>query len=248
MLDDPARDGSAPSGPVLDAIAAYDQVAPGFRELSARRRAYLDAVDAEILRLVPKPAYSLIDVGAGDGRRALQIAASAHLSRVVLVEPSAGMRELIPAGVEVWADRMEALPDRRMTFDVVMCLWNVLGHVPTPELRVLALRNLKRLCAPGGLIFLDVLNRYNVAECGVRVVLLRLVSPGWNGDVPVKWRTEAGEVETRGHVFTRGEMEGLFRKSGLSVVERRVLDYRTGRKRAWAVGGNFFYVLRSGEV
>src|SRR5882724_5920225 len=159
--------------PALDAIAAYDLVAPGYAELSGRRRAYLDSVDMEISRRVPSGAASLIDVGAGDGRRALHIAGRAGISRVVLMEPSEGMRRLIPAGIEVWNERMETLPDTGLKFDVVLCLWNVLGHVPSRESRVAALRNLGRVCSAGGSIFLDVLNRYNVAEGGVGKVLRR---------------------------------------------------------------------------
>src|SRR5882762_1286081 len=168
--DAPTLDVPLPNAPVLDAIAAYDFVAPGYRELSERRRAYLDAVDAEILRLVPKGGASLIDVGAGDGRRALQIAKQAGITRVVLVEPSEGMKKLIPLGVEVWNERVEALRETSQRFDLVLCLWNVLGHVASREWRVEALRNLTRVRSAGGLIFLDVMNRYNVAECGVGVV------------------------------------------------------------------------------
>lgn len=235
-----------PDAPVLDAIAAYDLVAPGYRELSERRRAYLDAVDTEILRRVPSGAASLLDVGAGDGRRALQIAKQAGVPRVVLVEPSDGMRGLIPGGSEVWNERMEALPDAGPEFDVVLCLWNVLGHVPGWESRVRALRNLGRACSAGGLIFLDVLNRYNVAECGVGVVLRRFL---WShhGDVPVKWRIEGDEVNTRGYVFSANEMDKLFRDAGLRVVAREVLNYRTGRREPWAVAGNLLYVLRADE-
>jgi len=232
--------------PVLDAIAAYDLVAPGYAELSERRRAYLDAVDAEILRLVPKGGASLIDVGAGDGRRALQIAKQAGITRVVLVEPSEGMKKLIPPGVEVWNERVEALRETSQRFDLVLCLWNVLGHVASREWRVAALRNLGRVCSAGGLIFLDVINRYNVAECGVGAVLRRFLS-SHGGDVPVKWRIVSGEVETRGHVFTAKEMERLFREAGLSVVERIVLNYETGRREAWVAVGNLLYVLKAGK-
>jgi 2-polyprenyl-3-methyl-5-hydroxy-6-metoxy-1,4-benzoquinol methylase len=229
--------------PVLDAIAAYDVIAPQYRELSQRRQVYLDAVDEEILRRVPKSVASLIDVGAGDGRRALAIAERARASRVVLVEPSAGMRGLIPSGVEVWEDRVEALPDTGRQFDVVLCLWNVLGHVPGRQLRVAALRNLGRLCSAGGLIFLDVINRYNAAECGVGVLLRRMLS-FHDGEVLVKWKTETGEAETKGHVFTAGEMTELFQESGLSAAERIVLNYRTGHRQRWPVAGNLVYVLR----
>lgn len=232
-------------GRVLEAVAAYDLIAPGYRELSERRRAYLDAVDAEILRRVPRGAGALIDVGAGDGRRGLAISERAGVSRVVLVEPSAGMRGLIPAGVEVWDQRMEAMADPGARFDILLCLWNVLGHISGRELQVAALRNLGRLCSADGLICLDVIHRHNVAECGLGVVLRRLLSSR-SGDVPVRWRTAAGDVETVGHVFTAGEMNGLFRDAGLGVVERIILNYGTGRRESLAALGNLLYVLQAG--
>jgi 2-polyprenyl-3-methyl-5-hydroxy-6-metoxy-1,4-benzoquinol methylase len=237
-------DGAGPDAPVLSAVAAYDLVAPGYRKLSEKRRAYLDAVDAEIVRRVPGGSAALMDVGAGDGRRALQIAERAGIRRVVLVEPSAGMRELIPAGPEVWNERIEALPDVGRVFDVVLCLWNVLGHVPGWESRLGALRNLRRVCSAGGLIFVDVLNRYNMAECGIGVVLRRFLSPR-NGDVPVKWRIDGAEINTQGYIFSAHEMRTLFRDAGLRVVEREALNYRTGRREPWSLAGNLLYVLRA---
>src|SRR6266700_4979618 len=138
--------------PALDAISAYDSIASGFRELSQRRSAYLNAVDAEILRRIPAAA-SLLDAGAGDGRRALQIAGQAGVSEIVLVEPSSGMRTLIPPEHEVWVASIETLPATHRQFDAILCLWNVLGHVPNGALRVAALKNLARLCSSKGWIF-----------------------------------------------------------------------------------------------
>jgi len=230
----------------LDIIAAYDRIAPGFRELSQARAAYLHAVDAEILRRV-NGAASLIDIGAGDGLRAWRIAERSGIREIVLVEPSAAMRDLLPAGCEVWDARLESLPDRGRCFDVVLCLWNVLGHVPTRELRSAALNNLRALASASGMIFLDILNRYNVAECGAGVVLGRFLRDMYfpnDGDVAVRWRTSAGEAAARGHVFTPKEMNDLLREAGLKVVERLVLDYRSGERRSWAGRGNLLYVLK----
>jgi 2-polyprenyl-3-methyl-5-hydroxy-6-metoxy-1,4-benzoquinol methylase len=241
--------GSKKNEHTLDAITAYDRVAPSFRDLSQRRRAYLNAVDAEILRRLPAAATSLLDVGAGDGHRALQIARRAGIREVVLMEPSSGMRALIPEGCEVWNTRIEALSDFSSRFDAVLCLWNVLGHVPSAEQRVAALKNLARLCSGRGSIFLDVLHRYNVAECGVGTVLQRVLRDTFlpeeqNGDVPVTWRSGEHEVETQGHVFTTDEMAGLFRQAGLAVKERIVLNYRTGQRRRLPIAGNLLYILR----
>ena len=233
--------------PKLDAIAAYDLIAPGFRELSERRRAYLDAVEALVISRVPKHAKSLLDVGAGDGCRALKIAEAVGIREVVLAEPSPGMRALIPSAYETWDADMEALPSGRK-FDVVLCLWNVLGHVPT-EHRVNGLKNLARLCTDGGVIFLDVLNRYNIAECGPLTVIGRrlrdtLLPSKRNGDVDVKWIVDGRAVQTDGHTFTAEEMNGLSERAGLSAIERVVLNYRTGERQSRLSAGSFFYVLR----
>ncbi len=235
------------SEPRLDTVEAYDQIASEFRELSQRRSAYLDAVDALVIGAIPRYARSLLDIGTGDGRRALKAAGAAEIREVVLAEPSSGMRALIPPGHETWDAGIEALPSGR-EFDVVLCLWNVLGHVPT-EHRVTGLRNLARLCTDEGLIFLDVLNRYNVAESGLFPVVERRLRDIFlpsenNGDVAVKWIVHGQTVETEGHVFTVKEMDGLFKQAGLSVVERIVLDYRTGRRQSRLSAGNLFYVLR----
>ena len=234
--------------PQLDAIAAYDQIAPSFRDLTKVRRAYLDAVDSIIVRSVPKHAKSLLDVGAGDGRRALKIAGQTGIREIMLAEPSVGMRALIPQGYETWDVRIEDPPPNGKRFDAVLCLWNVLGHVPGAT-RVAALKNLAGLCSDEGMIFLDVLNRYNIAECGLIVVAGRrlrdaILLTEQNGDVAVKWSIEGQAIQTQGHVFTANEMDRLFEKAGLSITERIVLDYRTGDRRGRTTAGNLLYILQ----
>ena len=234
--------------PQLDAIAAYDQVAPAFCDLTQLRRAYLDAVDSIIVSSVPKHAKSLLDVGAGDGRRALKIASETGIRKIVLAEPSAGMRALIPSGYETWATKIEDLPPNARAFDAVLCLWNVLGHVPGDS-RLAALKNLAGLCSDKSAIFLDVINRYNVAECGVVTVAGRRVRDVFlptehNGDVAVKWSLKGTDVRTQGHVFTAREMAGLFERAGLDVTERCILDYHTGEQRTSTRAGNFLYILK----
>lgn len=233
----------------MDAVAAYDQIAPGFRELSERRRAYLDAVEALIISKISKQAKSLLDVGAGDGRRGLRIANATGIKEITLTEPSSRMRAQIPQEYETWDVTMQDLPPRDQRFDCVLCLWNVLGHVPASEQRLTALKNLANYCSESGVIFLDVLNRYNILECGLFTVAGRwlrdtLLPSEDNGNVDVTWNANGNVVHAHGYVFTPKEMNGLFEKAGLSIVERIVLDYRTGQRRQWITFGNTLYVLR----
>src|SRR5436305_1511969 len=121
----------------------YELLAPHYRQISEMRAAYLRAVDRVILSRIPPDARSLLDVGSGDGVRAQRLAGVAGMARVVLVEPSPAMADWCRAtqATEVWQVKAEALR-ATPSFAVVTCLWNVLGHIATPALRLEALRRM----------------------------------------------------------------------------------------------------------
>ena len=231
----------------LEPIAAYDRAAPYFGSVRARSLAYLSAVDELIVRNFPDGARSMLDVGSGEGERAEMIAARCAISELVLLEPSSGMRQFIRSGREVWTSRIEDLPAKDRTFDAITCLWNVLGHITSPERRLRALRNMRALLAPDGLLFLDVQNRYNArhygaAKTGARIMYDRLRSSPRNGDVTVRWPVNGG-VSLYGHVFTRGEMLGLFSGAGVKIRKSLFIDYATGAMRSSQFAGSMFFVL-----
>src|SRR6266849_2953412 len=130
----------------LPPIVAYDAFAPHFKSYSETRKRYLRKVE-EIVALHLGNVRSMLDVGAGDGNRALRIARSANVTRLVLMEPSAGMRALCRQDTEIWACDALEVPDQSSAFEVITCLWNVLGHVSGAEQRRLVLAKLKRLLA-----------------------------------------------------------------------------------------------------
>jgi SAM-dependent methyltransferase len=236
--------------PLLDPVTAYDRLAPVYARVADERRAYLDAVDRLIVAEVPPGSRSLLDVGAADGARAWRIARDAGVQDLVLLEPSAAMRSHCPAEATVWAMRAEDLHSQQGRFDVVTCLWNVLGHIFPSAVRVEVLRQFARLVSPAGKIFIDVNHRYNARHYGVPATALRFlrdrVAPGdRNGDVRVRWDIEGKPCVTSGHVFTQMEFARLTRAAGLSIQKRFVIDYASGqvRRRSWE--GNLLYVLRS---
>jgi SAM-dependent methyltransferase len=231
----------------------FDELAPAYREIADARWAYLDAVDALVVRHVQ--GRSLLDVGAGDGRRALSIATRAGFRRVVLCEPSEGMRRLCaalepPPGLhwevrDLCAEDLGRLDER---FDAVTCLWNVLGHVPTPAARVAALRAMAARLEKGGRLCLDVNNRYNARAYGLLRTLRNRVRDrrhpdGADGERPLSIVVGGRTVRGRGWLFAPREMDALFAEAGLRVVERAFVDYRTGEAARSARGGQLFYVL-----
>src|SRR5262249_18060715 len=129
---------SVNSHSVLSPIEAYDAFAASYRSYAESRELYLRAIDDIVISRV-RHANSLLDVGAGDGLRAIQIGRAAGVSRLVLLEPSPGMRARCPEGAEVWPSAIEEIPDAAPSFEVITCLWNVLGHIQGAQRRVYAL-------------------------------------------------------------------------------------------------------------
>lgn len=238
-----------PAGEVLDPVEAYNRLAPAWPEVSNQRALYLDAVVRLIVAGIPRGSTSLLDIGGGDGIRTNQIAASAGLSKIVLLEPAAAMRGSYTGPAEIWTARAEELAHYDGSFDVITCLWNVLGHILAPAARRDLLWQLDRLLAPQGRIFVDVNHRYNARHYGTIATAARflrdLAAPdSRNGDVRVSWKFDARPIVTAGHVFTHREFAALARDSGLSIRQRFVVDYNTGELRRRSFEGNLLYVLQ----
>jgi 2-polyprenyl-3-methyl-5-hydroxy-6-metoxy-1,4-benzoquinol methylase len=227
----------------------YELLAPHYRQVSEMRAAYLRSVDQVILSRIRAGARALLDVGAGDGVRAMRLASAAGMATVVLVEPSTAMANLCRAtqATEVWqvkAETLRATP----SFEVVTCLWNVLGHIATPAHRLEALRRMRDGLAPGGQLFIDVNNRYNAPSYGWLRSFGRIahdfLSPAdANGDVQFVWHIAEQAIPGRGHVFTPREIERLIAGAGLRIERRFVIDYQTGRQRRLAFAGQLLYEL-----
>ena len=242
--------GTLPLKPVrLEPVAAYDFIAPGFARLADERRKYLDAVDALVASGIAPGARSLLDVGAGDGIRSSLIAQRCGIEELTLVEPSVAMQQNGRAGTTFRTMRAEDLHLLAPGFDVILCLWNVLGHIFPVVARMEVLRQFARLLSPRGRIFIDVHHRYNARQYGALPTALRFLHDRWsgrdNGDVQVSWGSGGNRCLTKGHVFTSREIEVLYRSAALEVENRFVIDYSTGQQRRWSTQGHLLYVLHA---
>jgi SAM-dependent methyltransferase len=232
-----------------DPIAAYDRIAPMFGSLAEQRMRYLDAVDQIVTSHIPIGSRSLLDVGTGDGRRALRIAEAVNLTEIVLLEPSQGMQRRSATPAPFRTLRAEQLDSLHGRFDVIVCLWNVLGHVFPHAARAEAMRQFARLALPRGRIFVDVNHRYNAAHYGaartaIRFLHDRIHPDEKNGDVVASWNVEGAPCSVRGHVFTQREFRSLTLAAGLTIEKRFVVDYATGQPRRFSFQGNLLYMLR----
>ncbi len=233
----------------------YDHLAPHYREYSETKAPYLDSIDRIVIQNIPDGAKSLLDVGAGDGIRGVGIANSRNIPKIVLSEPSKEMAALcrkLPVS-EVWELTAEKLPEAEQPFDVIICLWNVLGHMPDQATRLLSLQRIGCMLSKDGTIFLDVNNRYNARSYGILPTLERVIydvlhPSETNGDVSFNWHIGGKNIPSMGHLFTPGEVAGLIRDAGLKIKRRHMVDYRTGQERRFSLEGQMlFEVVRREE-
>jgi 2-polyprenyl-3-methyl-5-hydroxy-6-metoxy-1,4-benzoquinol methylase len=231
--------------PVLDPVAAYDQIAPLFAELARERKAFLECVERLVISAIPVGSGSLLDVGTGDGSRARRIARSRNISELMLLEPAVAMQ---CGRTDICTMRAEDLHAIDSRFDVILCLWNVLGHVFPAAARIEALRQFARLLHPHGKAFVDVAHRYNARHYGVGPTAARFIHDlvAWReetGDVAVGWDFGGNRTTTTGHVFTHREIASMCLSAGLNIERKFVLDYATGQERRWDFEGHLLYVL-----
>jgi SAM-dependent methyltransferase len=230
----------------MSPIAAYDALAPYYSSLLESRKPYLKMVEAIVIAHSGAPS-SMLDVGSGNGVRALRIAAALNIGNIVLVEPSEAMRRQSAENSAVWKQSVAEVPETNK-FDLITCLWNVLGHLEGAPERASMLSRLRALLSPTGRLFLDVNHRYNAAAYGWRRTLLRMVHDlilpsEKNGDVIASWQAGSERIRTRGHVFTQRELSHLFKQAGLKVKARWIVDYETGQERRFSFSGNLLYEL-----
>jgi SAM-dependent methyltransferase len=237
-------------GTTCEAEDMYDALAPHYRKYSENRGEYLQAIDDIIISRIPEHASSLLDVGAGDGYRAVKIAQACGIDTIVLAEPSTSMVEkcrMLPV-TDVWQVGAEHLSEREERFDVILCLWNVLGHIQGHAMRIEALENMKRLLSENGLLLFDVNNRYNARAYGWLPTIQRMLydslhSSEQNGDVSFEWHIGEKAIPAMGHFFTPKEAETLVQAAGLVARRRYVVEYATGTIRPSVYEGQLLYEL-----
>jgi 2-polyprenyl-3-methyl-5-hydroxy-6-metoxy-1,4-benzoquinol methylase len=239
----------------------YDEFAPYYGEYAHQRDGYLKTLDDIIINFIESQrrsttldirSVSMLDVGAGDGKRAFSIANKLNFKKLTLLDSSPEMIKLCKS----ISDSQVILGDistnnfflKRENYQIITCLWNVLGHIDTPEKRLLGLKNIYKLTSPGGFIFLDVNNRYNIKNYGVKNVLRNLLKDIFcpssdNGDINFVIKIKSKEIFAQVHIFNPYEIESLIRRSGLKLVKKYRIDYSTGKVSKFFLTGQLFYIL-----
>lgn len=228
----------------------YTYFAKSYGEYAATRRPYIESVNNFIRQEVDN-IKTIVDVGSGDGERGRELARLLTVKDITLIDNSDGMITLskqIPGAVVIKADFSSSEFKSERNYNAVFCLWNVLGHIAA-ERREMALRNLSLLVDEGGVIFMDVNNRYNVAHYGLISVMKNIAkdifSPkSSNGDFNLSLVVDGKDIQTKVHIFSPFEIRRLIKSADLVVVKRRVFDYKTGASKVGVWDGQLVYKLK----
>ncbi len=108
-------------------------------------------IRAELDQLALPAGARMLDAGCGSGRTLQELEPYGEVCGIELNDEAAGVARARGHG-QVRVGRLEALPWEDATFDLITCL-DVIEH--TPEDRN-ALRELRRVCRPGGRLLLTV--------------------------------------------------------------------------------------------
>lgn len=234
---------------ILTSKEFYDSFSSNYLDYSKQRKYYLQKID-QLLFEIGKGAISMIDIGCGYGDRSCRLARSLGIKKVTLVDNSFLMLQ------HCFSERNEQIISDitsrdfiiNKKYDMVLCLWNVLGHIDTREKRIIALKNMKNLLTENGKLCIDVNNRYNISEYGVFSVIKNIckdifISVNETGNFLLKVKNNNVILQTRVHIFTVHEMISLFKKSGLKVVQRKVINYQNGEEKSFLFQGQLFFIL-----
>lgn len=231
-------------------LRAYDEIAPVYEDYSQSRMAYLNKVDDLVIAGLC-PDMRLLDIGSGDGRRLSKICKQGGIRDIVAVEPSAGMAKICRERLQIDVHQVtgEQLSHLDIgTFDVITALWNVFGHIPGTESRLITLKNMAAKLGTEGRIMLDVNNRHNAMAYGRAKVLGRVIVDSLffderRGDATYEWKIGDKVFQGSGHLFTPSEIEKLFRQAGLKIMERLSVNYADGTVSRSPYQGQLFYIL-----
>lgn len=204
----------------------YQSFATDFSETRGR----LQIGVIKVLKRIPKDS-SVLDLGCGNGKVLLQLAESGFKGKYLGADFSLGLLEWAgkdqPAGFEStfieldltapnWNEVLQPSP-----FSVICC-FATLHHIPSDEIRLRLLKNIRKYLAPDGTLYLSVW-QFTRSE-RLRKKILPWDTVGIKddqveeGDYLLDWKR--GGIGTRYvHLYNPKELNHLADRSGFKIIE-----------------------------
>lgn len=224
-------------------VDLYNCVADSYQAYSELRRGYLSSVDDIVCKTAGR-RKRYMDVGAGDGRRSINIARRVDAEEILLLDNSDKMLAKAPKNGTI-RKKIASITNYCDTrkFDLITCLWNVFGHIEGDKYRYNALVNICSMLEDDGLAVIDVNNRYNVSHYGFKALLKNV----WNdlthaprrGIFPLDLNGCLSEV----YIHNPFELDRSTEKCGLRVRKKYYLNYKDGSIVKTYLSGQIVYIF-----
>jgi len=214
---------------VIDSVHFYSLFTEDYDAYSKRKKVYLDSVNDLIVQNI-RPQASVIDVGCGTGIRAKKIFEKINPGRTLCIDNAEGMvRQCQALGHNAFVHDIAVAPPDAEQFDIALCLWNVLGCMPEEDTRLSALRNINKVLLPGGVLFLEVNNRYDINEHSFFPVFTNILLDlfGSSKHMSEVALNNSGYT-TEEHLFSTDSLKKILSQTGFIPQSFWYINYRNG--------------------
>ncbi|MEM4575942.1 MAG: class I SAM-dependent methyltransferase [Candidatus Nezhaarchaeales archaeon] len=195
-----------------DIIETYDAIAEGFS--NTRRYPWI-----EIVHLLGEISNkTLLDIGCGNGRHLVELAKGASIAvgidlskKLIKIAKTRISRLGVTHKAMLVLGDMLFMPFRPESFDSIACI-AVMHHVPTKNLRQLAVSEIARVLRSGGLAVISAWYRWQkkfVFDV-LKSFFMKLVGVVFEfGDTYISWKSKGKIFKRFFHIFTISEMKDL---------------------------------------
>lgn len=239
---------------IYDSAHLYNLFSKSYREYSLLRKNYIDAINLLIIKYsMKKRLNNMLDIGSANGMRAVYLFKKTNAKKLWLIDNSKEMIKMCKTINKSNSILLDVTKDDllrlKASFDLVTCLWNVLGHIDTCDERLNALKNISGVMNKNSLLFIDLNNRYNISAYGFMNVLRNIWLDMFdknnsNGNFIHKISIAKNrQIATKVHIFSYFEIIRLLRESQLKLVKMMFINYETGKITNF-FQGQFFLVIK----
>jgi|GEM_PF-813772 len=240
-----------------NSVKLYNQFAKYYRVYSEEKQNYLSAIDELIIEALPQRPIRALDIGCGDGYRSYHLFRKTNINNLVMIDNSDEMIKLAKnyekSDIEVL--KTDITKSNQLSslgkFDIILCLWNVLGHINTRKERLKALENIRSLMRDEAFVFLDVSNRYNAKYYGIKNLIKNIIKDLFRGNVneigDFEYQIKVDErkyLDAKCHFFSPFEIRNLIKSANLKITNELAINYETGKVEKNCLQGHLFYQLK----
>lgn len=224
----------------------YNSTANTYSAQSDSKVEYLNAVDTFIIENMSQTQLNnYLDIGTGDGRRALKLKEKFNISNsTVLIDDSKEMLSHIKnlASIKIVNESIFNYKSD-IKFSLITCLWNVLGHFPSKDLRIEFFKIIENLLEPGGIFIYDVNNRFNIEYYGNKNVEKNLKKDYLKEEKAGWFELTEGLNKTQVYIHSPFDIDIYLKQTNLVLDDVVYLDYKTGELKDTFFEGQLIYKI-----